>query len=98
MGIGIKGYSDVRVPENFLYHFRIYVTSEHKSCHGMAGIRTNFRMPDILSIGIGGGMIIRSDAAQGLVTVGPDSVGYELLKRARPYLWRRYTHGNGCRD
>ncbi|MFX3634029.1 MAG: ROK family protein [Candidatus Pristimantibacillus sp.] len=49
----------------------------------IGGIRTNFRMPDILSIGIGGGTIIRSDAAQDLVTVGPDSVGYELLKRGR---------------
>lgn len=38
-------------------------------------------MPDILSIGIGGGTIVRQDAAQNQVTVGPDSVGYELLKR-----------------
>lgn len=45
----------------------------------IGGVRTNFRMPDILSIGIGGGTIVRDlgDA----VTVGPDSVGYELLKR-----------------
>ncbi|GGH10183.1 ROK family protein [Paenibacillus segetis] len=49
----------------------------------IGGIRTNFRMPDILSIGIGGGTIVRSDVAQDQVTVGPDSVGYELLKRGR---------------
>jgi N-methylhydantoinase A/oxoprolinase/acetone carboxylase beta subunit len=39
-------------------------------------------MPDILSIGLGGGTIVRLDDAGG-VTVGPDSVGYELTKRAR---------------
>ncbi|UYO07372.1 hydantoinase/oxoprolinase family protein [Paenibacillus sp. PSB04] len=48
----------------------------------IGGVRTNFRMPDILSIGIGGGTIVRQDAAGG-VTVGPDSVGYELLQRGR---------------
>ncbi|WP_152391680.1 hydantoinase/oxoprolinase N-terminal domain-containing protein [Paenibacillus guangzhouensis] len=47
----------------------------------IGGVRTNFRMPDILSIGIGGGTIVRSDESNGTVTVGPDSVGYELLKR-----------------
>ncbi|MEK4234888.1 hydantoinase/oxoprolinase family protein [Paenibacillus sp. NPDC058367] len=47
----------------------------------IGGIRTNFRMPDILSIGIGGGTIVRLDETQDQVTVGPDSVGYELLKR-----------------
>ncbi|MET8996017.1 hydantoinase/oxoprolinase family protein [Amycolatopsis sp. NPDC004169] len=43
----------------------------------VAGIRTNFRMPDVLSIGIGGGSRVR-----GNVTVGPDSVGYELTSKA----------------
>lgn len=47
----------------------------------IGGIRTNFRMPDILSIGIGGGTIVRLQEDQDQVTVGPDSVGYELLKR-----------------
>ncbi len=49
----------------------------------IGGVRTNFRMPDILSIGIGGGTIVRQDAAREAVTVGPDSVGYELLRRGR---------------
>ncbi|GAB3149755.1 hydantoinase/oxoprolinase N-terminal domain-containing protein [Amycolatopsis sp. NPDC004378] len=43
----------------------------------VAGIRTNFRMPDVLSIGLGGGSRVR-----GNVTVGPDSVGYELTSKA----------------
>jgi N-methylhydantoinase A/oxoprolinase/acetone carboxylase beta subunit len=46
----------------------------------VAGIRTNFRMPDVLSIGLGGGSLVRGGPAD--VTVGPDSVGYELTSRA----------------
>jgi N-methylhydantoinase A/oxoprolinase/acetone carboxylase beta subunit len=42
-------------------------------------VRTNFRMPDIISIGLGGGSIVR---ANGALTIGPDSVGYELQQRA----------------
>ncbi|GAA4586530.1 hydantoinase/oxoprolinase family protein [Planotetraspora phitsanulokensis] len=45
----------------------------------VAGIRTNFRMPDVLSLGIGGGSRIRHEGA---VTVGPDSVGYRLSEEA----------------
>ncbi|BBG02847.1 MULTISPECIES: hydantoinase/oxoprolinase N-terminal domain-containing protein [Pseudonocardia] len=45
----------------------------------VAGVRTNFRMPDVLSVGIGGGSLVRSDGA---VTVGPDSVGYRLTEKA----------------
>lgn len=46
----------------------------------VAGIRTNFRMPDVLSIGIGGGSRVRAEA--GGVRVGPDSVGYALTSQA----------------
>ncbi|GAA3653956.1 hydantoinase/oxoprolinase N-terminal domain-containing protein [Microbacterium marinilacus] len=44
----------------------------------VAGIRTNFRMPDVLSIGIGGGSIVDVDTAE----VGPESVGYRLTSEA----------------
>lgn len=44
----------------------------------VAGIRTNFSMPDVLSIGIGGGSIVTNAGNQ----VGPSSVGYELTKKA----------------
>ncbi|OIM20733.1 hydantoinase subunit beta [Oenococcus oeni] len=47
----------------------------------VGGINTNFRMPDILSIGIGGGSIVR-ELPNGDVTVGPDSVGYEIEDKA----------------
>ena len=44
----------------------------------VAGVRTNFRMPDVFSIGIGGGSVVDADG----LTVGPESVGYELGLRA----------------
>ncbi|MEV0087714.1 hydantoinase/oxoprolinase family protein [Saccharopolyspora sp. NPDC050642] len=46
----------------------------------VAGIRTNFRMPDVLSIGIGGGSLVRGEPSA--VTVGPESVGYRLTSKA----------------
>jgi N-methylhydantoinase A/oxoprolinase/acetone carboxylase beta subunit len=46
----------------------------------LAGVRSNFRMPDMVSIGLGGGSIVRESGDE--VTVGPDSVGYELTTRA----------------
>lgn len=47
----------------------------------VGGVETNFRMPDILSIGIGGGTIIH-DTINGL-KIGPDSVGYEIINQAK---------------
>ncbi|KAF8903926.1 hypothetical protein CPB84DRAFT_1746030 [Gymnopilus junonius] len=43
----------------------------------VAGVRTNFTMPDVHSIGLGGGSRIRL-TGNGKVTVGPDSVGHHL--------------------
>lgn len=40
----------------------------------IGGVQTNFRMPDILSVGVGGGTIV--DVASG--RVGPGSVGYRI--------------------
>ena len=45
----------------------------------IGGVRTNFRMPDVLSIGLGGGSIV--DPATG--TVGPQSVGFRIGEKAR---------------
>lgn len=42
----------------------------------IGGVRTNFRMPDVYSFGLGGGSIIQEDP----VRIGPDSVGYELTQ------------------
>ncbi|MEH7522718.1 hydantoinase/oxoprolinase family protein [Bacillus sp. JJ1503] len=47
----------------------------------IGGARTNFRMPDLISIGLGGGTIVRIKE-NGEFTVGPDSVGYKLPEKA----------------
>jgi N-methylhydantoinase A/oxoprolinase/acetone carboxylase beta subunit len=48
----------------------------------IGGVRTNFRMPDVFSIGLGGGSLVTEDASDGKVTVGPRSVGYRLTTDA----------------
>lgn len=44
----------------------------------VGGVRTNFRMPDVFSIGLGGGSLVQRDP----ITVGPRSVGYRLTTEA----------------
>ncbi|MDZ4764122.1 MAG: hydantoinase/oxoprolinase family protein [Chloroflexota bacterium] len=44
----------------------------------IGGVRTNFRMPDTLSIGLGGGSLVRGVDP---VKVGPQSVGYEITTK-----------------
>jgi N-methylhydantoinase A/oxoprolinase/acetone carboxylase beta subunit len=44
----------------------------------IGGARTNFRMPDIVSIGVGGGSIVRPNAEGDGYDVGPQSVGAAL--------------------
>lgn len=46
----------------------------------VGGVRTNFRMPDVFSIGLGGGTIISGGAED--LQVGPKSVGYRLTREA----------------
>lgn len=50
----------------------------------VGGVRTNFRMPDLISIGLGGGTIVRdSRAGNGTdLAIGPDSVGYSVSTEA----------------
>jgi N-methylhydantoinase A/oxoprolinase/acetone carboxylase beta subunit len=45
----------------------------------IGGVRTNFRMPDVYSFGLGGGSIVRTVDA---LKVGPQSVGYEITTKA----------------
>jgi N-methylhydantoinase A/oxoprolinase/acetone carboxylase beta subunit len=45
----------------------------------IGGVRTNFRMPDLVSRGLGGGSIVDMGDA---VRVGPHSVGFELGRKA----------------
>ncbi|KAI0938669.1 hypothetical protein AcV5_000296 [Taiwanofungus camphoratus] len=53
----------------------------------VGGVRTNFAMADVQSIGLGGGSRVRiSDTPNGKhVTVGPDSVGHYLTRDARVF-------------
>ena len=44
----------------------------------IGGVRTNFRMPDVLAFGLGGGSLVRDEGAR----IGPDSVGFELTEKA----------------
>jgi N-methylhydantoinase A/oxoprolinase/acetone carboxylase beta subunit len=43
----------------------------------VADVQTNFSMPDVVSIGLGGGSIVNADAGR----IGPDSVGLDLLTK-----------------
>ena len=47
----------------------------------VGGVRTNFRMPDVFSIGLGGGSLVAEEGRQ----VGPRSVGYRLTEEARVF-------------
>ncbi len=44
----------------------------------VGGVRTNFRMPDINAVGLGGGSIVREEGKQ----IGPDSCGHKLVSEA----------------
>lgn len=49
---------------------------ESNSHIDVGGVRTNFRMPDILPIGLGGGSLVDESGQQ----LGPESVGHRLVK------------------
>ena len=49
---------------------------EANSVVEVGGVRTLFRMPDLLSIGLGGGSLVSADP----LSVGPKSVGYRLIE------------------
>lgn len=43
----------------------------------VGGVRTNFRMPDVYSIGLGGGSLVQEN-----LQIGPQSVGFRLTEKA----------------
>jgi N-methylhydantoinase A/oxoprolinase/acetone carboxylase beta subunit len=53
----------------------------------VGGVRTLFRMPDVLSIGLGGGSLVNPDR----LTVGPGSVGYRLTTEALVFGGQQLT-------
>nr|WP_277345528.1 hydantoinase/oxoprolinase family protein [Pseudomaricurvus alkylphenolicus] len=46
----------------------------------IGGIRTNFRMPDVLALGLGGGSLVNTSANP--LSIGPRSVGYRIASEA----------------
>ena len=60
---------------------------EANSVVKVGGVRTLFRMPDLLSIGLGGGSHVQLDPLK----VGPLSVGYKLLKDGIAFGGRQLT-------
>lgn len=64
----------------------------------IGGVRTNFRMPDILALGLGGGTVIQLASHQykhptlpSDVTIGPESVGYRLAQEALLFGGNTFT-------
>ena len=49
----------------------------------IGGVRTNFRMPDILALGLGGGSIVTGSGKD--LKLGPKSVGFRLAQAARVF-------------
>lgn len=47
----------------------------------LGGVRTNFRMPDTLSLAMGGGSLVHGDAVG--VSIGPDSLGFRIREESR---------------
>ncbi|WP_113704381.1 hydantoinase/oxoprolinase family protein [Nonomuraea lactucae] len=56
--------------------------------HSISGVRTNFRMPEVASVGVGGGSTVTT--ADG-VRVGPQSVGYAISREALVFGGRTVT-------
>lgn len=46
----------------------------------IGGVHTNFRMPDMISIGVAGGTIVSKEEDK--ITVGPESVGYKITEES----------------
>ncbi|KAF4460640.1 DUF917-domain-containing [Fusarium albosuccineum] len=51
----------------------------------LAGVRTNFAISDLRSIGVGGGSIVIVNYSEDSVTVGPQSVGKDLTTKSRVF-------------
>ena len=53
----------------------------------VGGVRTLFRMPDVLSLGIGGGTLVQPEGMK----IGPESVGFRLTQEALVFGGGRLT-------
>lgn len=55
----------------------------------IGSVRTNFRMPDVLAVGLGGGSIVRTNGDS--VSIGPDSVALKLTNEGLVFGGRSLT-------
>ncbi|KAF9256832.1 Hydantoinase/oxoprolinase [Marasmius fiardii PR-910] len=62
----------------------------------VGGVRTNFSMPDVNSIGLGGGSRVHIDEKTSKVAVGPDSVGHYLTRDALVFGGNTLTATDIC--
>jgi N-methylhydantoinase A/oxoprolinase/acetone carboxylase beta subunit len=53
----------------------------------LAGVRSNFRIPDVISLALGGGTVVSEDGS----SVGPDSVGYRITRESRVFGGKTLT-------
>ncbi|KAH6999571.1 hypothetical protein EDB80DRAFT_724941 [Ilyonectria destructans] len=51
----------------------------------VGGVRTAFSMPELLSIGLGGGSKVQVNSTDGAVTIGPGSVGHFIQTQAKVF-------------
>jgi N-methylhydantoinase A/oxoprolinase/acetone carboxylase beta subunit len=68
-------------------HLRQGFPREANSVVHVGGVRTLFRMPDLVSIGLAGGSIVDPETLR----VGPQSVGYRLIEEALVFGGRTLT-------
>lgn len=55
----------------------------------IGGVHTNFRMPDIISIGLAGGTCVKGDEHS--FKIGPESVGYKITQEALIFRGEKLT-------
>ncbi|MEM2864418.1 MAG: hydantoinase/oxoprolinase family protein [Candidatus Bathyarchaeia archaeon] len=55
----------------------------------IGGVRTNFRMPDLIAISCGGGTIVKE--GEGGVELGPESLGYRLVEEGMAWGGKTLT-------
>ena len=48
----------------------------------VAGVRTAFSMPDVVSLPLGGGSVVAVDEVRGEVRIGPESLGYRIVEES----------------
>ncbi|KAJ7838246.1 hypothetical protein B0H14DRAFT_3109634 [Mycena olivaceomarginata] len=79
-------YKDETDKENMLVVDMVYslggTSTDAAAVMEISGVRMNFSCPDVKSIGLGGGSIVRKGSTTAKLTVGPDSVGHHIQHRA----------------